>query len=121
MDQLLQKVVGVNKISMMHGFAEYNQVSMSKEDNDNKTFTTPSGTFMYDKMPFGLMKEGATFQNAMDIDVVGDTYKLIVIYHDDMNVYSKIDEDNLSHLKQAFNKCRKYGLSLKPKKSSFSL
>jgi hypothetical protein len=36
------------------------------------TFTTPWGTFMYDKIAFGLINVGATFQRAMDIDFVGE-------------------------------------------------
>jgi hypothetical protein len=32
------------------------------EDREKIAFTTPWGTFMYAKMPFGLMNEGATFQ-----------------------------------------------------------
>jgi len=40
------------------------------------TFTTPWGTFMYDKMPFGLTNVGATFQRAMDIAFVGKEISL---------------------------------------------
>ena len=45
---------------MMDGFSGYNQVAMDLEDRKKTTFTTPWGTFMYDKMPFGLINAGAT-------------------------------------------------------------
>jgi hypothetical protein len=55
------------------------------------TFTTPWGMFMYDKMSFGLMNAGATFQRAMDIDFVGERDKFVIIYLDDMTVFSNSD------------------------------
>ncbi len=79
MDRILQKLVGFSKISMMDGLSGYNQVAMDLEDRKKTTFITPWGTFMYDKMPFGLMNEGATFQRAMDIAFVGERDKFIVI------------------------------------------
>jgi hypothetical protein len=36
-------------------------------------------------------------------------------------MFSKSDEDHIIHLKQTFEKCRKYGLSLNPKKSHFAM
>jgi hypothetical protein len=38
-----------------------------------------------------------------------------------MTVFSKTDEDHIKHLRQTFVKCRKFGLSLNPKKSYFSM
>ena len=55
----------------------------------------------------------------MDIAFVGEREKFVVIYLDDITVFSKSNEDHLQHLKQVFNKCRKFGLSLNPKKSFF--
>ena len=86
---------------------------MDKEDQNKTTFTTPWGTFMYAIMPFGLMNAGATFQRAMDIAFVGD--KFVVIYLDDITVFSKFDEEHLDHLKKTFDKCRRFGLSLNPR------
>jgi len=40
-------------------------------------------------MPFGLTNAGATFQRAMDIAFKGLVNKLVVIYLDDITVYSK--------------------------------
>ena len=74
---------------------------------------------MYEKMPFGLMNAGATFQRAMDIAFAGKRDRFVVIYLNDITVFSKTDEDHLIHLKQIFSKCRKYGLSLNLKKSAF--
>ena len=67
MDHILQRVVGSQRMSMLDGFSSYNQVVVYLEDQENTTFTTPWGTFMYAKMPFGLMNARATFQRAMDI------------------------------------------------------
>jgi len=76
---------------------------------------------MYDKMPFGLINAGDTFQRSMDIAFIGERDKIMVIYLDDLTVFSKSDEDRLIHLKQTFEKCRKFGLSLNPKKSHFAM
>ena len=62
MDHILQQVVGAERISMLDGFSGYNQIKVLPEDQEKTAFTTPWGTFMYAKMPFGLMNAGATFQ-----------------------------------------------------------
>jgi hypothetical protein len=76
---------------------------------------------MYDKKPFGFMNEEAMFQRAMDIALVGEKDKFIVIYLDDIIVFSKSDFEHLHHLKQTFKKCRRNGISLNPKKSHFNM
>jgi hypothetical protein len=121
MDHVLEKVVGVNGMSMIDGFSGYNQIAMNEQDKEKTTFTTPWGTFMYDKMPFGLMNVGATFERAMDIAFIKERNKFIVIYLDDLMIFSKSDEEHLVHLKQTFEKCCMFGLSLNPKKSHFTM
>jgi hypothetical protein len=61
MEQILQSVTGTSRISMIDGFSGYNQIFFLPEDREKETFTTPSGTFMYVKIPFGLMNVGETF------------------------------------------------------------
>ena len=87
-EQVLQKVVGSQRMSMVDGFSGYNQIAMHPNDREKIAFTTPWGTFMYDKMPFGLMNVGATFKRAMDIAFVGEKEKIVVIYLDDITVFS---------------------------------
>ena len=78
MDHILKRVVGAKIISIIDGFLAYNQVNAG--DKEKTSFTTPWGTFMNDKMPFGLMNVGETFQREMDIAFVGEKGKFIVIY-----------------------------------------
>ena len=121
MDHIFQRVVGSKRISLLDGFSGYNQVLVLPSDQRKTAFTTPWGTIMYVKIPFGLMNVGATFQRAMDIAFSKDIGYFIVIYLDDITVYSKTNEEHLVHLRKVFEKCRKYGLSLNPKKTLFNL
>ena len=67
------------------------------------------------------MNAGATFQKTMDLDFVGLKNKFVLIYLDDLTVYSQNHHDHLQHLRKVFLKCRRYGISLNPKKSQFAL
>jgi hypothetical protein len=121
MDHILQRIVGAHRISMLDGYSGYNQIEVLEEDKEKTVFTTRWGTFMYDKMPFGLMNAGATFQSTMDISFVGEKYKFMVIYLDDITIFSKSDDKHIQHLEKIFQKCRRYGISFNPKKSHFSM
>jgi hypothetical protein len=57
----------------------------------------------------------------MDISFSEEKGKFVVIYLDDITVFSKSDPDHLQHLKRVFLKCRKFGISLNPKKSHFAM
>jgi hypothetical protein len=114
MDHVLEKVVGANKMSMIDGFSSYNQIVDHEDDKEKIAFTTPWGTFMYDKMLFGLMNTGDTFQREIDIAFIIERDNFVIIYLDDLTVFSNYDAEHLVHLKQTFEKCRKFGLSLNP-------
>ena len=89
---------------MIDGFPGYNQIFVLPEDREKTTFTTPWGTFMYAKVPFGLMIAWETFQRVMDIALIGEKYKFVVIYLDDITMFSKSDQDHYQHLKKVFLK-----------------
>ena len=106
---------------MLDGFSGYNQVRVKEEDRHKTTFTTPWGTFEYIRMPFGLSNAGATFQRAMDYAFRGLIGKFIEIYQDDLTVFSKDGIAHIGHLKQVFERCREFGISLNPAKSVFGV
>jgi hypothetical protein len=108
-------------MSMIDSFSGYNQIFVLPEDREKTTFTTPWGTLMYAKMPFALMNVWATFQQAMDIAFFGEKDKFVVIYLDDITVFSRSDKEHFYHLRKVFLKCRRFVLSLNPKKYLFSM
>jgi hypothetical protein len=55
MEHIFQKVTGSARMSMVDGFSDYNQIFVLPEDREKTYFKTPWGTFMYAKIPFGLM------------------------------------------------------------------
>jgi hypothetical protein len=57
----------------------------------------------------------------MDITFIGEKEKIMFIYLDEITMFSTFDDEHLQHLKQTFEKCRSYGISLNPKKSHFSM
>ena len=57
----------------------------------------------------------------MDIAFIGEKDQFVVIYLDDIIVFSRSDKEHCCHLRKVFLKCRRFGLSLNPKKSVFSM
>eukprot|EP00253_Pinus_taeda_P011791 PITA_11791 len=121
MDHILQRVVGASRMSLLDGYSGYNQILVHEDDRDKTTFTTPWGTFHYAKMPFGLKNAGAKFQWAMDMAFANEKDVFLVVYLDDLTVFSKSDEEHLFHLTKVFEKCRKYDISLNLKKILFAM
>eukprot|EP00253_Pinus_taeda_P032994 PITA_32994 len=56
----------------------------------------------------------------MDIAFSDEKYVFLVVYLDDVTVFSHSDDKHLHHLRVIFQKCRKFGISLNPKKSLFT-
>jgi hypothetical protein len=74
-----------------------------KDDRHKTAFTTPSNTFSYICMKFGLINN------------------IIAIYEDDPIVFLKHRGDHVAHLQKVFERCREFGMSLNTKKSIFNV
>ena len=72
-------------------------------------------------MPFGLSNVEATFQRAIDYGFRELVNKNLLVYLDDMTMFSHNKDFHVQHLEQAFIKCKRYGISLNPKKSIFAV
>jgi len=121
MEHIMKRVTSASRISTIDGFSSYNQISVLPEYREKTAFTTPWGTFMYAKMPFGLMTIGETFQRSMDIAFIGEKDQFMVMYLDDITIFSRSDKEHCCHLRKVLLKCRRFGFSLNPKKYLFAM
>lgn len=97
----------------------YWQIEMDPASREKSAFITHHGLFEFCRMPFGLCNAPATFQRLMQTVLAGLEWHSCFIYLDDILIASKTFEEHLSHLRLVFDRLRKAGLTLKPKKCFF--
>ncbi|XP_068122518.1 uncharacterized protein [Hyperolius riggenbachi] len=94
----------------------YWQILVDKKDQEKTAFTTPMGLYQFKRMPFGLTNAPATFQRLMESCLGEFNFEHVLIYLDDIIVYSTDFHQHIQHLDVVFQKLRSYGLKLKPSK-----
>ena len=102
MEQVLQTVAGSELMSFLDEFLGYNQILVHPNDRLKTTFRTKWGTYAYQNMPFGLISAGATFQRVMNTNFRGLINKSVVIYLDDITVFSRQATNHVNDLKKVF-------------------
>ena len=106
--------------STMDMTAGFHQIKLNDKDKMKTAFICDSGLYEYNVMPFGLTNAPATFQRLMDSVFAGLKWKTLLVYMDDVLVYSKTFEDHLANLRAAFDRIREANLILKPNKCFFA-
>ena len=100
--------------------AGYYQMGLTKRAIERSAFVTPDGHWEYLRMPFGLCNAPASFQRMMN-GIFGDMVgKTLLVYLDDITVFTKTFKEHLIILEQVFKRLREEGLYLKPKKCTFA-
>lgn len=110
MDDLLHCTKKTFYMSTLDLRAGYHQVRVRQEDQDKTSFVTPSGTFRYLVMPFGLRNAPATFQRLIDRFRGGLPHVLILAYLDDIFILSETFEQHVKNLLSVFERLRMFKL-----------
>ena len=118
-EESLDVLSGATHFSTMDLASAYNQVEVDPADRHKTAFTTPMGLFEYTRMPYGLSNAPATFQRLMQIVFRENLLQTLIVYLDDIIVYSKSIDEHLSRLRTVLSKLRQHGLKLEPKKCQF--
>lgn len=84
-------------------------------------FTTRWGLYEFTVLPFGLCNAPATFQRLMNDTFRENLGKFVLIYLDDILVYSPSEEEHVKHLSWVLGQLRKHKLFAKRSKSEFGL
>ena len=91
---------------------------MRSEDAAKTAFRTADGLFEFTVMRFGLRNAPATFQRLMDVVFSGLKWQGLLVYLDDIIIYSVDEIRHLSLLEQVLQRLSDAGLKLNPKKTT---
>lgn len=98
----------------------YHQVAVREEDIPKTAFRVGTGgLYEYVRMPFGLCNSPATFQRLMEACLGDENFNILVLYLDDILVFSRTIEEHIDRLDQVFMKLKSNGLKIKPTKCHF--
>ncbi|PHJ18537.1 rna-directed dna polymerase, partial [Cystoisospora suis] len=95
------------------------QVEAAEQDQWKTAFRTRYGTFQFTVMPFGLAGAPSRFQSLMQNIFLEELDEFVIVYLDDVLVYSKTKEEHLQHLQRVFTKMREQRLYVKLSKCEF--
>ena len=116
---LLERINGAKFFTKIDLWGAYNLVRIRPRDNWKTAFRTRYRHFEYTIMPFGLTNVPTLFQH-MANDIFRDLLDVcLIIYLDDLLVYSKTQEEHDSHVLLVLKRLREHGLYAKLEKCSF--
>jgi hypothetical protein len=95
------------------------QVAMDPADQEKTAFCTRFGTYEFTVMPFGLCNAPATFQRLMNSVFYEVLWKFVLVYMDDIIIFSKTSEEHHEHLETVFKMLTEAKLKLNPDKCDF--
>ena len=119
--ELIDKLTHAKIFSKMDIRWGYNNIRIKEGDKWKAAFRTNRGLFKPLVMFFGLTNSPATFQIMMNNIFRGEIAEgWVIIYMDDILVFSKNEKDHEKHVGRILQKLREHKLSLKPEKCWFS-
>jgi hypothetical protein len=117
---LMDRLCGASIFTKLDLRSGYWQVRVADGDEHKTTCVTRYGSYEFLVMPFGLTNAPATFCNLMN-DVLYDFLdNFVVVYLDDIVIYSRGIEDHVTHLSKVLSRLREYELYVKREKCEFA-
>jgi hypothetical protein len=118
-DELFDQLQGSCCYSKMDLRQGYYQVRIKEEDIPKIAFNTHYGHYKFVVMPFGVTNALAVFMDLMHRIFSPFLDKFVVIFIDDILIYSKSPEEHARHLKLVLEELRKHKLYSKFSKCEF--
>jgi hypothetical protein len=120
-DILFDQLTGARVFSKIDLRSGYHQIRIRPEDIPKTAFTTRYGLFKYLVMSFRLTNAPAHFTYLMNSVFMSELDKFVVVYIDDILIYSKNEEEHARHLRIVLTRLREHQLYAKFSKCAFWL
>jgi hypothetical protein len=120
-DVLFDQLVGAEVFSKIDLRSEYHQIKIRASDIPKMAFSTRYGLYEYLVMSFGLTNAPAYFMYLMNSVFMPDLDKFVVVFIDDILVYSRNEYEHTMHLHIVLQRLRDHHLYAKLSKCDFWL
>jgi hypothetical protein len=120
-DDLFDQLQGAKYFSNIDLRSGYHQLRIKEGDIQKSAFITRYGQYEFTVMPFGLTNAPTLFMNLMNKVFMEELDKFVVVFIDDILIYSKSQEDHEHLLRIVLGRLRAHQLYAKFSKCEFWL
>ncbi|KAL0177175.1 hypothetical protein M9458_026069, partial [Cirrhinus mrigala] len=117
----LEELRGAQVFTKLDLRSAYNLVRVREGDEWKTAFVTPTGHYEYRVMPYGLSISPSVFQTFMNEVFWEFLHRFVIVYFDDILIYSRNLAEHRQHVQQVLQKLRQQRLYLKLEKCEFHL
>jgi hypothetical protein len=118
-DELMDRLAGAKfftKLDIRQGF---HRIRIDPDSQDLTTFRTRYGMYKYKVVPFGLSNGPAVFQRYVNSTFFDYLNKFMIVFMDDLLIYSKTIREHKEHVKKVLERLREAGLQASISKCEF--